>query len=119
MHLNILSLVLAGFFLPVLSAGAAMTQENSLIFHRAIYEVRLDKVGSKSSITDLSGRIVYKFDSDFCGGFATQFRFVTRFDMENLPPQINDQRERELIAKASARRGVVRMKIQTNGKTQR
>jgi len=92
MHRNILPLVFAGFLLPVLSAGAATTQENFLVFHRAIYEVQLDRTGSKSSITDLSGRIVYKFDSDFCGGFATQFRFVTRFDMENLPPQVNDQR---------------------------
>jgi len=92
MRYNSLPLVLAGFMLPVLGTVAGAAQESPLIFHRAIYEVQLDKAGSKSSIADLSGRIVYEFAPDICDGFATKFRFVTRFDMEGLPPQINDQR---------------------------
>jgi len=65
--------------------------KSTLTNHRAVYALQLDRTGNKSSIANMSGRIVYEFNHAACEGFTTRFRFVTRFEMEGMPPQTTDQ----------------------------
>ncbi|PYE88174.1 cell envelope integrity EipB family protein [Phyllobacterium leguminum] len=62
-----------------------------LVPHRAVYDLQLDKADDKSGITGLAGRMVYEFNGSACEGYTTNFRFVTRIDMEEAPQRITDQ----------------------------
>jgi len=76
---------------------------------------RINTTEDPKSIAELQGRIAA--EQAMIQNEQTRLQLFQM--VSEAETQINDQRERELIAKASARRGVVRMKIQTNGKTQR
>ncbi len=63
----------------------------SLVPHRAVYDLTLDRADEKSGITGLTGRMVYEFNGSACDGYTTNFRFVTRIDMEEQPQRVTDQ----------------------------
>ncbi|MRG55476.1 DUF1849 family protein [Phyllobacterium sp. SYP-B3895] len=69
-----------------LAAGTA-----ALVPHRAIYDLKLDSAQDSSGITGLTGRMVYEFNGSDCEGYTTNFRFVTRVDMEEQPQRVTDQ----------------------------
>ena len=69
-----------------LAAGTA-----TLVPHRAIYDLKLDNAQESSGITGLTGRMVYEFNGSDCEGYTTNFRFVTRVDMEEQPQRVTDQ----------------------------
>ena len=61
---------------PATSAAIA----TGLVAHRAIYDLELKDASERSGISGMSGRMVYEFDGSYCGGFTTNFRFVTQID---------------------------------------
>ncbi|GGA82244.1 ATP-binding protein [Brucella endophytica] len=80
---------LAGFaFAPFQAAAASPV---ALVPHRAVYDLQLDKADDKSGIAGLTGRMVYEFNGSACEGYTTNFRFVTRIDMDEAPPRLTDQ----------------------------
>ncbi|RCS24347.1 DUF1849 family protein [Phyllobacterium salinisoli] len=80
---------LAGFAFISSPAFAAGTL--ALVPHRAVYDLQLDNAEEKSGITGLTGRMVYEFNGSACDGYTTNFRFVTRIDMDEAPPRLTDQ----------------------------
>jgi hypothetical protein len=50
----------------------------TLVPHRAVYDLALDKATDVSGITGLQGRMVYEFNGSPCEGYTVNFRFVTR-----------------------------------------
>lgn len=69
-------------FLSALLAGAVFASPAfaaaSLMPHRAVYDLVLDKATDKSGITGITGRMVYEFNGSACEGYTTKFRFVTQ-----------------------------------------
>ncbi|KXF77373.1 ATP-binding protein [Paramesorhizobium deserti] len=63
----------------------------ALVPHRAVYDLQLENADDKSGITGLTGRMVYEFNGSACDGYTTNFRFVTRIDMDEAPQRITDQ----------------------------
>ncbi|PRD42259.1 DUF1849 domain-containing protein [Phyllobacterium phragmitis] len=80
---------LAGFAFVSSPAFAAGTL--ALVPHRAVYDLQLDNADEKSGISGLTGRMVYEFNGSVCDGYTTNFRFVTRIDMDEAPQRITDQ----------------------------
>lgn len=73
-------------------AGAASAASAvRLVPHRAIYDLTLDRADEKSGISGLTGRMVYEFNGSACEGYTTNFRFVTRVDMDEQPQRVTDQ----------------------------
>jgi len=70
-------------------ANAASTV--TLVPHRAVYDLTLDRADEKSGISGLTGRMVYEFNGSACDGYTTNFRFVTRIDMDEQPQRVTDQ----------------------------
>ncbi|MBX3569349.1 MAG: cell envelope integrity EipB family protein [Rhizobiaceae bacterium] len=62
------------------AAAVPSVASASLISHRAVYDLTLDKATDRSGITGLSGRMVYEFNGSPCEGYTVNFRFVTRID---------------------------------------
>ncbi|MDA4843953.1 cell envelope integrity EipB family protein [Hoeflea poritis] len=73
--LLILGLVLAG----KAHAGAA----ESLVSHRAVYDLELQDASERSGIESMFGRMVYEFNGSACSGYTVGFRFVTQVDTGN------------------------------------
>ncbi len=63
----------------------------TLAAHRAVYDLTLDRADEKSGISGLAGRMVYEFNGSPCEGYTTNFRFVTRIDMDEQPQRLTDQ----------------------------
>jgi len=80
---------LAGLAFASLPASAAGMP--TLVPHRAVYDLQLENADDKSGITGLTGRMVYEFNGSACEGYTTNFRFVTRIDMDEAPQRITDQ----------------------------
>ena len=70
-----LGLVLAG----QAHAGAA----ESLVSHRAVYDLELQEASERSGIESMFGRMVYEFNGSACSGYTVGFRFVTQVDTGN------------------------------------
>jgi hypothetical protein len=76
---------LATAFITTAEAGAG-----TLIPHRAVYDLSLEKASEHSSITGIAGRMVYEFAGSPCDGYTVTFRFVTRIDTEEAS-RLTDQ----------------------------
>lgn len=72
-------------------AGSAIAASVTLVPHRAVYDLTLDSADEKSGISGLTGRMVYEFNGSACEGYTTNFRFVTRIDMDEQPQRLTDQ----------------------------
>ncbi|MBV2144607.1 cell envelope integrity protein EipB [Falsochrobactrum sp. TDYN1] len=75
----------------VLAGSANAASAVILAPHRAVYDLMLDRADEKSGISGLSGRMVYEFNGSACEGYTTNFRFVTRIDMDEQPQRLTDQ----------------------------
>lgn len=51
----------------------------SLVAHRAIYDLKLDKSSDKSGISSATGRLVFELEGDNCVGYTVNMRVVTLF----------------------------------------
>ncbi len=74
-----------------LASVAQAASTVTLVPHRAVYDLTLDRADEKSGISGLTGRMVYEFNGSACEGYTTNFRFVTRIDMEEQPQRVTDQ----------------------------
>lgn len=69
---------------------AATAQAAALLApHRAVYDLSLDDAVDRSSITGITGRMVYEFDGSACDGYTVRYRFVTRIDTDEAS-QLSD-----------------------------
>ncbi len=64
------------FLVQAAEAGVA----DSLIPHRAVYDLELDSSSDQSGIESMFGRMVYEFNGSPCEGYTVGFRFVTQLD---------------------------------------
>lgn len=64
---------------------------STLLPHRAVYDLTLERADEKSGISGVTGRMVYEFNGSACEGYTTNFRFVTRIDMEGQDQRVTDQ----------------------------
>ncbi|WP_337269778.1 cell envelope integrity EipB family protein [Oryzifoliimicrobium ureilyticus] len=78
----LVALLFAGVSASAMAAapagGAAIA--TGLIAHRAVYDLELKDASERSGISGMSGRMVYEFDGNYCDGFRTNFRFVTKIE---------------------------------------
>ncbi|WP_319519950.1 EipB family protein [uncultured Martelella sp.] len=74
-------LAATGIFWTTLAVGALAAGPSatgvSLLPHRAVYELSLDRASAQSGIEGLSGRFVYLFSGSDCAGYTTEMRMVT------------------------------------------
>lgn len=75
----------------VLSVVTVATAGSTLLPHRAVYDLTLERADEKSGISGVTGRMVYEFNGSACEGYTTNFRFVTRIDMEGQDQRVTDQ----------------------------
>jgi len=68
--------------LALATAFAAPAAAQTLLPHRAVYDLALDQASDRSGITGIAGRMVYEFEGSACEGYTVNFRFVTRIDTE-------------------------------------
>lgn len=62
----------------------------SLLPHRAVYDLSLAKASDRSGISGISGRMVYEFNGSACEGYTVTFRFVTQIDTDETS-RVTDQ----------------------------
>ncbi len=79
---SLAALLLAGVSSSVYAAAPATSAAiaTGLVAHRAVYDLELKDASERSGIAGMFGRMVYEFDGNYCTGFTTSFRFVTRID---------------------------------------
>jgi len=68
------AIAVAAACLPLLAAQAA-----PLLPHRAVYELKLDRQSSSSSVRSLKGRLVIEMTGSACEGYTLNFRLVSQF----------------------------------------
>ncbi|TKT76958.1 cell envelope integrity EipB family protein [Aquamicrobium sp. LC103] len=69
---------------PAFAAGTLMP-------HRAVYDLALDRASDRSGITGISGRMVYEFNGSACEGYTVTFRFVTQIDTSEVSRMTDQQ----------------------------
>jgi hypothetical protein len=60
--------------------------------HRAVYDMMLDTRRASTSVTDLSGRMVYELTGSACEGYTQTMRFVTHMIGQDGKSSITDLR---------------------------
>lgn len=71
--------------------------------HRAVYEIALADARNGTSITDMSGRMVYELTGSACDGYTQNMRFVTRITNQEGAATVTDMRTsswEDAVAKA-------------------
>jgi hypothetical protein len=86
-----LALTLAAAIGPGLPAQAA-GEGIFMAPHRAIYEMTLANSKGGSSVTQVSGRMVYELTGSVCEGYTQNMRFVTRMESQNGSSTLTDLR---------------------------
>ncbi|MBS9720466.1 cell envelope integrity EipB family protein [Tianweitania sp. BSSL-BM11] len=77
--------------LVLLAPVAAQAQGAvTLMPHRAVYDLKLDKATEQSGISNISGRMVYEFNGSACEGYTVTFRFVTEINTADAT-RVTDQ----------------------------
>lgn len=92
--------VLLAMFAGVVSASAApallpdVSQSDAISFvpHRAVYDFSLVDTGAGSSVSGMTGRMVYEINGSACEGYTQNMRFVTMMTNEEGSQTINDMR---------------------------
>ncbi|MFC6489016.1 cell envelope integrity EipB family protein [Nitratireductor sp. GCM10026969] len=81
------------FFLlaSVLSAASGVAAAQTLLPHRAVYDLALSEASDESDIDAMNGRWVFEFAGSECEGYTLKSRIVMRFDMAD-GPRLIDQR---------------------------
>lgn len=78
-------------FLPMVGVSASAAGIDSLLPHRAVYDLSLIRASDRSGITGMNGRIVYEVTGNKCDGFSVRFRFLTEVQTSRKS-FTNDQR---------------------------
>ncbi|MFD1197070.1 cell envelope integrity protein EipB [Brucella gallinifaecis] len=91
MHFLRMAFAASGAAICVWGGVASAASAVALVPHRAVYDLTLDRADEKSGISGLKGRMVYEFNGSACEGYTTNFRFVTRIDMDEQPQRVTDQ----------------------------
>lgn len=74
------------------SAGAATAGGVVLAPHRAVYDMSLGSSRSGSSVTAVTGRMVFEITGSQCEGYTQNMRFVTEMRSAEGAPVLSDQR---------------------------
>jgi hypothetical protein len=96
-------LLLAGGTAGIASAQQAWPQHGALAPHRAVYEISLADARGGSSVSEMSGRMVYELTGSACEGYTQNMRFVTRMSNQDGAASITDMRSHsweDALAKA-------------------
>lgn len=80
--------VALGAALPAMAAGEGIFMAP----HRAIYEMTLANSRGGSSVTQVSGRMVYELTGSVCEGYTQNMRFVTNMVSQNGTNTLTDLR---------------------------
>jgi hypothetical protein len=88
--MQVISFVAAIGLLIGSTAIAAADQPPAFLPHRAVYDLRLDRVTAKSTIQDAHGRIVYEFSGNSCEGWTMSLRQVVQIDGEDNQSNLSD-----------------------------
>lgn len=70
--------------------GHADAAGPTLLQHRAVYDLTLDRATDRSGINGIAGRMVYEFKGSACEGYTVRFRFVTRIETDETS-RLTDQ----------------------------
>lgn len=89
--------VLAGMALPAIAAGPATAQQlvgaaTALAPHRAVYEIELADSRGATTVSDMTGRMVYELTGSTCAGYSQKMRFVTRMTNQEGNASLTDMR---------------------------
>jgi len=74
------SVIGATGILFVVAAAEQSGAAETLVPHRAVYDLELDAASDRASIGSMYGRMVYEFSGSQCDGYTVGFRFVTQLD---------------------------------------
>ncbi len=85
----VVALVVAGVAAPTTSFANPVGR---LASHQAVYDMRLDKAGTSSGITELVGRMVFEFRGNSCEGYTQSMRLVTKVTDSNGGGSVSDMR---------------------------
>jgi hypothetical protein len=85
------AVVFGSGFISTAMLGTVAYAGSTLLPHRAVYDLTLERADEKSGIAGVTGRMVYEFNGSACEGYTTNFRFVTRIDMEGQDQRMTDQ----------------------------
>lgn len=72
--------------------GAAASDDIHFQPHRAVYDVTLFSAVAASSVTGVTGRMVYELGGSACEGYTQNMRFVTRMTNQEGSETLNDMR---------------------------
>ena len=64
----------------------------SLVPHRAVYDMKLERTGNGTAISDVNGRLVYEIIGSACEGYAVNTRIVTELVLDGQGSLISDLR---------------------------
>ncbi|MBO6756165.1 MAG: cell envelope integrity EipB family protein [Roseibium sp.] len=89
MPLSVRASLIVGLML-VVPLDPVAASPTGLAPHRAVYDMSMGDIDAQSSLTGLSGLMVYDFAGDACEGYSVTFRFVTEFHDESGSSQVTD-----------------------------
>lgn len=103
-----LTALLGALMLCSAAPGLAQTAvapvvKEGLAAHRAVYEIELADARGGSSVSAMSGRMVYELTGSECVGYTQTMRFVTRMSSQDGGTTVNDMRStswEDALAKA-------------------
>lgn len=72
------------------TAIAAADEPPAFLPHRAVYDLKLDRVSAKSTVQDARGRIVYEFSGSSCDGWTMSLRQVVQIEGEDGQANLSD-----------------------------
>jgi hypothetical protein len=87
-----LAALFAGVALTTPDRGYAADGPIVMVPHRAIYEMTLANTRGGSSVTQVSGRMVYELVGSACEGYTQNMRFVTQMENQNGSTTLTDLR---------------------------
>jgi hypothetical protein len=86
-----LPIALAAAFAVTATATAAFAAAEDLLPHRAVYDLSLEHSAERSGIRRIEGRMVYEFDGSVCDGYTVNYRFVSRFETDDVSRLIDER----------------------------
>lgn len=87
-----LAALLAALGLPASAPSKAAGEPIVMVPHRAVYEMTLANARGGSSVTQVSGRMVYELVGSPCEGYTQNMRFVTQMENQNGSATLTDLR---------------------------
>ncbi len=73
--------IIAGFFVVAFGGAPGATASTTLVPHRGIYSIGLDRAEAGSGVVGVEGAMIYKFDES-CEGWIVENQTLMRFEYE-------------------------------------